>query len=171
MSIIWQACHGLFWLAAQQRFQERAEACLASWVLISEPIHHHFVSFYWQKQLTRPVKLQKVEKQTPSPDGSSCKVTMQREMHTGRAGEWRPSIYCRLISQDWIWQSNGYALPWLPATFLFLLSFSTPSLFLFLVRFTRPCNKDRSWKRVLGNCWDKPLWIPTISFNVHSWLW
>lgn len=171
MSIIWQACQGLFWLAAQQRFQERAEACLASWVLISEPIHHHFVSFYWQKQLTRPVKLQKAEKQTPSPDGSSCKVTMQREMHTGRAGEWRPSIYCRLISQDWIWQSNGYALPWLPATFLFLLSFSTPSLFLFLVRFTRPCNKDRSWKRVLGNCWDKPLWIPTISFNVHSWLW
>ena len=28
--IIWQACLGLFWLAAQQCFQERAEAWLAS---------------------------------------------------------------------------------------------------------------------------------------------
>lgn len=93
MSVIIPHAHqGIFRLAAELRVQEKAEQVrpLESW---PEPGQLHFASFYWPKQVASPVQLQKLEKQTPPPDGSSCKVSMQRDMYTGRAGDRRPSFY------------------------------------------------------------------------------
>lgn len=89
--IIPQAHRGLFSLAtaAFATFQGEGK-CMLGLVSpgLTEPGHHHVASFYWPKQVTRPVQLQKLEEQTPPPDGSSC--TQCKGMHAGRAGEGSP---------------------------------------------------------------------------------
>lgn len=171
MSVIIPHAHqGIFRLAAELRVQEKAEQVrpLESW---PEPGQLHFASFYWPKQVASPVQLQKLEKQTPPPDGSSCKVSMQRDMYTGRAGDRRPSFYHWFISQNWNCQNEGCALRWLPACLPSFPPPPPPSLS-FFVRFTRSHNKERPWKWVLGNSVrTNHFAVPTISFNLHSWLW
>lgn len=152
--LTWACSHRPQWCL--QHFQERAKACGASWVLASGPGQHHFALFYWPKQVARPVQLQKLEKQTPPPDGSGCTVTVQR---LACKEGWRrePSFHCGPISQNSNQQREGFALTWLPAflsplfllSLLLFLSFASPFSFLF-VSVTNPYNKDRPRKRVLG---------------------